>query len=194
MFGPAVKAASSAKSVLLVLTLSYMCRNSSGCEAEGYDRPTIDLPGQQVALAQALAAATKQPLVCLLIHGSGVRVAELLTACDALVDAYYPGIQGGNGVADVLFGKYNPAGRTPQTYYPSNDSLPAFGQMNLYAGNGLTYRHFKPQVRRCGALRILDKVELAFSGLCFPHCPSAFFFFGSLNVFASLNVFPSTHT
>lgn len=48
----------------------------------------------------------------------------------------FPGAQGGAGFADVLFGKVNPAGRSPQTYYMDDAQLPKLGNMDLYAGNG----------------------------------------------------------
>lgn len=119
--------------------------------SQGHDRNTIDLPGEQVALAQALHA-TGTELICVLIHGGGLRLAELLEACDALVDGWYPGSEGGGGIADVLFGDVNPAGRSPQTFYASNSSLTVPGEMNLYAGPGATYMHHKNNVgwRRVG--------------------------------------------
>jgi len=60
-----------------------------------------------------------------------------------LIDAWYPGMQGGNAVADVLFGYYNPAGRTAVTWYNDVSQLPGMASMNLYDKNGRTYRFFK---------------------------------------------------
>ena len=51
-------------------------------------------------------------------------------------------MQGGAGFADVLFGKVNPAGRSPQTYYKSDDELPPLANMDLYNGSGTTYRYY----------------------------------------------------
>lgn len=113
---------------------------------QGHDRDTIDLPGEQVALAKALHA-TGTPLVCVLIHGGGLGLDSLLESCDAIVDGWYPGSEGGGGIADVIFGVVNPAGRAPQTFYAANSSLPLPGQMDLYAGQGATYRHYRGNVR-----------------------------------------------
>ena len=61
----------------------------------------------------------------------------------------YPGQQGGAGFADIVTGKVNPAGRSPQTYYKDDAELPKLGNKDVYEGNGTTYRYFsgKPDVR-----------------------------------------------
>jgi beta-glucosidase len=59
---------------------------------------------------------------------------------DAILTAGYPGQQGGNAIADVLFGDYNPAGRLPVTYYQSVEQLPAFENYDM---EGRTYRYFR---------------------------------------------------
>jgi beta-glucosidase len=60
--------------------------------------------------------------------------------CDAIIQAWYPGQEGGTAVADVLFGNYNPAGRLPVTFYKNVDQLPDFED---YSMAGRTYRYFK---------------------------------------------------
>ena len=62
---------------------------------------------------------------------------------DAILQAWYPGQEGGTAVADVLFGDYNPAGRLPLTFYASSDDLPDFENYNMSEGQGRTYRYFK---------------------------------------------------
>ena len=74
------------------------------------------------------------PLRCVLIHGGSIKLGSLLDDCTAIVDAWYPGQQGGAGFADVVTGKVNPAGRSPQTYYKDDEQLPKLGNMDLYAG------------------------------------------------------------
>ena len=59
-----------------------------------------------------------------------------------MISRRYPGQQGGAGFADIVTGKVNPAGRSPQTYYKDDTQLPKLGNMDLYADNGTTYRYF----------------------------------------------------
>ena len=66
--------------------------------------------------------------------------------CDAVVDLWYPGDQGGPALADVLFGDVSPAGRSSQTWYPSDDAMPPQGLMTMHAGDGSpgwTYRYWQ---------------------------------------------------
>lgn len=111
-------------------------------EREGHDRTSIALTANQYVLAEKLAA-TGTPLICVLIHGGSIQLGSLLRSCTAIVDAWFPGQQGGAGVADVLFGKVNPAGRSPQTFYSSDAELPPLGNMDVYAGKGTTYRYYR---------------------------------------------------
>jgi len=125
-------------------------------ESEGKDRQTIELPGLQSALLGTVynftsSQSTDIPLVCVLIHGGTLALGQALTQCDAVVDAWYPGQMGGDAIADVLFGKVNPAGRAPVTSYVSTSQLPTAGNGStidgdFYAGNGTTYRYFNGAV------------------------------------------------
>lgn len=113
-------------------------------EREGHDRTSISLAGHQYDLAAALSATrTGTPLVCVLVHGGSIALAPLLASCTAIVDVWYPGQLGGAAFADVLFGRVNFGGRSPQTYYASDESLPPLADMDLYSHNGSTYRHYK---------------------------------------------------
>jgi beta-glucosidase len=87
---------------------------------------------------QALKA-TGKPIVLVLLNGSALSINYAAENLDAILTAGYPGQQGGNAVADVLFGDYNPAGRLPVTYYKSVDQLPAFENYDM---DGRTYRYF----------------------------------------------------
>ncbi|MFH1068030.1 MAG: glycoside hydrolase family 3 C-terminal domain-containing protein [Candidatus Glassbacteria bacterium] len=104
----------------------------------GGDRTSLDLPQPQKDLL-ARAAATGKPLVVVLLNGSALAVNEAQAAAGAILEAWYPGEEGGRAVADVLFGDSNPAGRLPVTFYRSIDQLPAFED---YAMQGRTYRFF----------------------------------------------------
>jgi beta-glucosidase len=105
----------------------------------GGDRTDIALPKGQEALLQAVSA-TGKPVVLVLLNGSALAVNWANDNVSAIVDAWYPGEEGGTALADVLFGDYNPGGRLPVTFYKSVDQLPPFTD---YSMQGRTYRYFK---------------------------------------------------
>jgi beta-glucosidase len=111
---------------------------SSTQEGEGRDRNTIELNQYQAQLVSRLreAIGPRKPLIGVLVHGGAIALGESLDKLDGLVDAWYPGEMGGQAIADVLFGKVNPAGRTPVTWYKSTADLPPMGTMDLYAHQG----------------------------------------------------------
>ena len=63
----------------------------------------------------------------MLVHGGTFALAPILNTADAVLDAWYPSQQGGNAVADVLFGFYNPAGRATATYYAGDSDSASYG-------------------------------------------------------------------
>lgn len=105
----------------------------------GGDRTDIALPAIQQKLLEALHA-TGKPVVFVLTTGSAVGLAWAKEHLPGVLVAWYPGQQGGNAVADVLFGDANPGGRLPVTFYESVAQLPPFDD---YAMEGRTYRYFK---------------------------------------------------
>ena len=90
------------------------------------DRTSLDLPRAQEQLLEAVAA-TGKPTVLLLLNGGPITTAWASAHAGAIVEAWYPGEEGGTAIADVLFGDYNPGGRLPVTIYKSVDQLPPFG-------------------------------------------------------------------
>jgi len=94
-------------------------------EGEFQDRAHLDLPGYQERLIKAVAH-TGTPTVVVLVGGSAVTMGNWLADVQAVVEAWYPGEEGGNAVADVLFGDYNPAGRLPITFPRSVAQLPLY--------------------------------------------------------------------
>jgi beta-glucosidase len=92
-------------------------------EGEFRDRARLGLPGHQEELIRAVAA-TGRPVVVVLIGGSAVTMSRWLDEADAVLDAWYPGDEGGAAVADVLFGRSNPAGRLPITFPIEEGQLP----------------------------------------------------------------------
>ncbi|MDE3148031.1 MAG: glycoside hydrolase family 3 C-terminal domain-containing protein, partial [Acidobacteriota bacterium] len=106
---------------------------------KGGDRTSLDLPEPEENLIKALAA-THKPLVVVLTNGSALAVNWASKRASAILEAWYPGEEGGTGVADTLSGLNNPGGRLPVTFYTSVDQLPPFED---YAMTGRTYRYFQ---------------------------------------------------
>ena len=92
-------------------------------EGEFRDRALLALPSHQEELIQQVAA-TGKPVVVVLIGGSAITMSRWLENVGAVLDAWYPGEEGGNAIADVLFGDANPAGRLPLTFPVSEGQLP----------------------------------------------------------------------
>lgn len=108
-------------------------------EMEGLDRTSIELPADQMQFIQEIYKANPKTVV-VLVAGSSMAINWINDNMQAVVDAWYPGEQGGNAIADVLFGDYNPAGRLPLTFYRSIDDLPPFNDYEVF--NGRTYMYF----------------------------------------------------
>jgi len=91
-------------------------------EKEGMDRKTITMPGLQLDLVKALATQTTTPIVVVLINGGPLAIEWLVAnpRVEAIVEAWYPGVDGGTAIMDVLFGNYAPAGKLPITFYHAN--------------------------------------------------------------------------
>jgi len=94
-------------------------------EGEFRDRAHLNLPGFQEQLIKEIAAIGT-PTIVVLISGSAVSMSRWLSDVDAVVEAWYPGEEGGNAVAEVLFGDYNPGGRLPVTFPRSAAQLPLY--------------------------------------------------------------------
>jgi beta-glucosidase len=92
---------------------------------EGYDRETLDLMGKQLELIQEIVK-TGKPVVLVFIGGRPLNLNWPAAHVPAILNAWYPGQQGGNAIADVLFGDYNPAGRLPISIPRSVGQLPVY--------------------------------------------------------------------
>ncbi len=111
--------------------------------ANGGDKLTLDLPASHIALLKDLRKKNK-PVIVVVTAGSNVDLSAIEPYADAIVLAWYPGEQGGNALADVLFGKISPAGRLPVTFYSSFNDLPAY---DSYVMKGRTYRYYNGKVQ-----------------------------------------------
>jgi beta-glucosidase len=142
------------------------------------DRTQIELPSPQEDLLKALRA-TGKPVVFVNCSGSTIAMPWAAKNLPAILQAWYPGEQGGRAVAEVLFGDINPAGRLPITFYRSTADLPAFENYSmsnrtyryfsgkpLFAfGHGLSYTKFKYSSPQLGAAsyRPDDTIKLSFT-------------------------------
>ena len=107
-------------------------------EGEGFDRSAIELPDVQEKLVQALQA-TGKPMVMVNCSGSAIALTWEDEHLPAILQAWYPGGDGGRAVAEVLFGEVNPSGHLPVTFYRATADLPAFTD---YSMANRTYRYF----------------------------------------------------
>jgi beta-glucosidase len=141
----ATKAAREADVVIAVVGITPQLEGEESDNSDpgffGGDRVDLDLPRPQQELLESIAA-TKKPLIVVLTNGSGLAVNWTQQNAAAILEAWYPGEEGGTAVADVLSGDYNPAGRLPVTFYKSVAQLPPF---TSYSMNGRTYRYLTEQ-------------------------------------------------
>ena len=105
---------------------------------KGGDRTSIELPRAQRATLAMLHRAGKR-VVFVNCSGSAMALVPELESCDAILQAWYGGERGGQALAEILFGEYNPSGRLPVTFYKSTDDLPDFLD---YTMKNRTYRYF----------------------------------------------------
>ncbi len=137
--------AKTADVIVLVLGISPRLEGEEmDVQVEGFsggDRTSLDLPRGQEELLEAMAALRK-PVVVVLLSGSALAVNWATEHADAILEAWYPGEEGGTAVAETLAGDNNPAGRLPVTFYKSAADLPPFID---YSMQGRTYRYFRGQ-------------------------------------------------
>ena len=139
----AIAAAKDADVVIAVLGITSELEGEEMQVSEpgfkGGDRTSLDLPKPEEDLLEALVA-TGKPVVLVLTNGSALAVNWAKEHVNAILDAWYPGEEGGTAVAETLSGKNNPAGRLPVTFYTGVDQLPPFEN---YSMKGRTYRYFE---------------------------------------------------
>jgi len=128
----AVKAASISDVAVVVLGLTPRI------EDEGRDRANLDLPKDQQDFVEKVVAVNPATVV-VLINGGPLAVTWLHRHVPAIIEAWYPGEQGGNAIADALFGDYNPAGRLPITFYASLLQLPPLDDYEINVGRTYMY-------------------------------------------------------
>ncbi|MCX7018618.1 MAG: glycoside hydrolase family 3 C-terminal domain-containing protein [bacterium] len=134
---PFKKAEEAAKQADLVVFVPGI---DTSVENEERDRTDIALPAIQDELYERVRAAGK-PVVVVALNGSALALNRQQETARAVIEAWYPGEEGGTAIADVLFGDYNPGGRLPVTFYKSLKQLPKYTSYNM--ADGFTYKYFK---------------------------------------------------
>ncbi|NOY60091.1 MAG: hypothetical protein GXO75_14345, partial [Calditrichaeota bacterium] len=114
-------------------------------EDEGVDRSDLKLPGIQEDLIKAVSKANPNTIL-VLVNGSALAVNWAKKNVPAILEAWFPGEEEGNAIADVIAGDYNPAGRLPLTFYKSVKQLPAFDDYDIRKG-----RTYKAEIRKGGS-------------------------------------------
>jgi len=130
---------------VLGLTPVYEGEEGDAFLAEGGgDRKNLSLPAAHIAYLKALRKGTKTPIIAVITAGSAVDISAIEPYADAIILAWYPGEQGGNALADILFGSVSPSGHLPVTFYNALNNLPAY---NDYSMKGRTYRYYDDKVQ-----------------------------------------------
>jgi beta-glucosidase-like glycosyl hydrolase len=112
-------------------------------ESEGRDRTSLSLPGRQEDLVKAVCAANPKTVVVLMNAGP-LTVPWLKENVPAILEAWWTGVEGGDAIADVLFGDANPAGRLPHTVYASESQVPPQDEYDVTKGFTYMYLNGKP--------------------------------------------------
>ena len=143
-FAEAIAMAERSDVVVMCLGLSPLMEGEEGSVAEsdgGGDRVDLGLPGVQEDLLKAIYQ-TGKPVILVLLNGSPITINWAHENVPAIIEAWYPGEEGGTAIADVIFGNYNPAGRLPITFVKSMDQLPPFED---YSMKDRTYRYMEDE-------------------------------------------------
>lgn len=106
------------------------------------DRLDYNLPQNQIDFLRKICTDNDRPVIAIVTGGSPMNLAEVQELADAVLLVWYPGEEGGNAVADIIFGKASPSGRLPITFPKSFDQLPAYDD---YSMEGRTYRYMKEE-------------------------------------------------
>ncbi len=106
------------------------------------DRLDYNIPQNQIDYLRRMKDENENPVIAIVTGGSPMNLAEVQQIADAVLLIWYPGAEGGNAVADIIFGKESPSGRLPITFPKSLDQLPPYED---YSMTGRTYRYMKEE-------------------------------------------------
>ena len=139
----AVQVAQGADAIVLVIGGSSATSREAWAKNHLGDRADVGLIGEQNELAQAMFALRK-PVAVVLINGQPLSIPEVAAAANALLEAWYPGQEGGTALADILFGDANPGGKLPVTIARSVGQLPMFYNQKPSAHRGYHFDSAEP--------------------------------------------------
>ena len=128
--------------VVLVIGLNETLEGEEGDQGNQYksgDKPDLKFPKTQLRLIDKVIASGK-PFITVVMAGSCMDLSELDQKSSAILQAWYPGARGGQSIGDILFGKINPSGKLPVTFYKDTNDLPDFED---YSMKGRTYRYLE---------------------------------------------------
>jgi beta-glucosidase len=137
--------AKSSDATIVVLGLSGLLEGEEGESiASPYfgDRLDYNIPQNQIAYLRKLRDKNTKPIITIVTGGSPMNLSDVHALSDAVLLAWYPGEEGGNAAADIIFGKVSPSGRLPVTFPKSLDQLPPYED---YSMNGRTYRYMSAE-------------------------------------------------
>jgi beta-glucosidase len=137
--------ARSADATIVVLGISGLLEGEEGesiASPSAGDRLDYNIPRNQVDFLRKIKVGNPHPVIAVITGGSPMNLAEVQDLADAVLLVWYPGEEGGNAVADVLFGKVSPSGKLPVTFPKSLDQLPAYTD---YSMKGRTYRYMSEE-------------------------------------------------
>jgi beta-glucosidase len=140
-------AASNSSVIIAVIGLSPVLEGEAGdafLSKSGGDKKDLNLPASEIAFMKALRKEVKSPIIAVVTAGSDVDISAIEPYSDAIVFGWYPGEQGGNAFADLLFGKISPSGHLPLTFYRSIKDVPDYQD---YSMKGRTYRYHNGPVQ-----------------------------------------------
>jgi beta-glucosidase len=137
----ALEAARKSEVVIICLGIDQSLESEDMPWVRHPDRQYLELPPPQQELLEAVYALGK-PMVLILLNGSPMAIPWADEHIPAILEAWYPGEEGGTAIADVLFGDYSPAGRLPVTFYKSTTDLPPLSDYNM---KGRTYRYIETE-------------------------------------------------
>jgi beta-glucosidase len=131
--------------ILVVLGITGVLEGEEGesiASAHAGDRLDYNLPQNQIDFLKKLRQGSKTPIIAIVTGGSPMNLSEVHELADAVLLTWYPGEEGGNAVADLVFGKASPSGRLPVTFPKSLAQLPAY---ESYGMKGRTYRYLEAE-------------------------------------------------
>lgn len=135
--------ARTADATIAVLGISGMLEGEEGeslASPSFGDRLDYNIPKNQIDYLRKLKKGNNKPVIAVITGGSPMNLAAVQELADAVLLVWYPGEEGGNAVADILFGKISPSGKLPVTFPRSLDQLPAYED---YSMKGRTYRYMQ---------------------------------------------------